>query len=234
MTRWVLSPLRGEIKGLLAAVGPGEPLALPGAAEVFRCQGGATLVGWTGVGASAVRRTLEALSAAEPRPEWAALVGVAGALTLELEPGQVFRCPAAYADGERIAGPQVRLPDALAGLPAAEVASVSTVADGARKRALAQELPGATLVDMETAWAFQVAVELGLPLGAVRVVCDRRDQAIPDLGDGLDAVGRVRPLKFARQLLRNPSSAKALPGLGRAFAQATGALTPLLRAALAG
>ena len=97
-----------------------------------------------------------------------------------------------------------------------------------------QALPGATLVDMETAWAFQVAVELGLPLGAVRVVCDRRDQAIPDLGDGLDAVGRVRPLKFARQLLRNPSSAKALPGLGRAFAQATGALTPLLRAALAG
>lgn len=231
MTRWVLSPLRGEIKDLLAGLGPGTPVEVPGSAEVFRC--GDALIGWTGVGANAVRRTLEALCAAEPLPEWALLVGVAGALVPELEPGQVFRVKGCYADSKPVAAPRVRLPDVLSGLPGADVACVSRVAGPERKRALASELPGATLVDMETAWAFLAAAELGLPLGAVRAVCDRRDQAIPDLGDALDPVGRVRPLKFAKRLLKQPGSARALPGLGRAFAQATGALTPLLRAALA-
>ncbi|MEZ6184959.1 MAG: hypothetical protein R3F62_08125 [Planctomycetota bacterium] len=232
MSRWVLSPLRGEIKGVLARLGPTSPVEVPGAAEVVETAAG-DLVGFTGVGARAVERVLRALAARGPAPEWAVLVGVAGALTLELEPGQVFRCGRAYADGEPVDAPAHRLPEVLAGLPQADVASVSIVADPARKRALAAELQGATLVDMETAWAFRVAAELGLPLGAIRAVCDRRDQAIPDLQDGLDPVGRVRPLRFAKQLLKRPRDVAALPGLGKAFAQATGALTPLLRAALA-
>ncbi|HEX7382631.1 MAG TPA: hypothetical protein VF265_10820 [Nevskiaceae bacterium] len=84
---------------------------------------------------------------------------------------------------------------------------------------------GAAVVDMESAAVARVALDVGVPFLAIRVIVDAVDVTIPSAAiAGVDTLGRVRPWPFALQLLRRPGQLMRLPRLGRDFAKATDGL----------
>ena len=132
--------------------------------------------------------------------------GIAGALAPELEPGDIV------IDGD---------PDTLAklarALPCAKVGIVfgqdSIAADPAAKRALAGR---GISVDMESHIAAELARVHGLSFGAVRVISDTADEALPPAAlvgmkpDGGMALGRV-----LASLARQPGQLPDLMRIGR-------------------
>jgi nucleoside phosphorylase len=232
----ILAPLEGEISDLLRRLGPGEPVAAPAPARIARYRRGeaTVLAGWTGMGAAATERALDALLAR--RPAAVLHMGVAGALRRELGPGEAVLITAAARGGERLECPPApALAARLLAAGAREGESVTVdaaVGDPARKCALALRHPTALVVEMETWWAARSASAAGVAFAGVRVVVDGLDQTLPDLSSALDEVGNPRPLRLAATLLRRPGTVRHLPALGRAFAQARARLTALGLAAI--
>lgn len=151
-------------------------------------------------------------------------LGVAGALDPDLRAGDavwVVRVERPGSEGiDCPPDPEVRARVSVAACEGVAVTADAVVSTAAGKRDLLGAHPGALVVEMETWWAARTAREDGLPLACLRVVCDRADQAVPDLGAALDPTGRPRPLALAKRLLRRPRDAAALPGLARAFGRA--------------
>lgn len=231
----VLSPLESEVADLLRALearGRGEPVAVAAPARVWRfARGGEVLVGWTGMGATATRRALDGLLAARP----AALLhlGVAGALRPDLEPGDaVVLTAVSFGPATRPCEPPGPWAERLEARRGPAVSVDAPVGTPAAKAALATAHPQALVVEMESWWAAEAAAAAGVPYLGLRVVVDRLDQVLPDLGGALDEAGNPRPLKLAATLLRRPGTVRHLPALGRAFAQARARLTSLALAAI--
>jgi nucleoside phosphorylase len=231
----IISPLKAELEPALARLGEidGPPLPLPAPALVrpYRTRTGRVLAGWTGIGAEATRRAIEA-ALARCTPGGLLHVGVAGALAPDLDTGDVVVCERLLVDAGDPA--PLELPGApwLRGLgrtgAAVTVERVVTTAEA--KRALF-ERSGAHVVEMESYWAVAAARARGLPVGCVRVVCDRHDETLPDLTEALDPVGRPRTLRLLRRLVAEPGVVAALPRVARAFGVAQAALTAVVLAA---
>ena len=206
-------------------------MAKPARVLRFSGPGGPVLAGWTGMGAAATRRALSTLLARAPR----ALLhlGVAGALRAELAPGDAVLVSAVWREGERrtcLTAPELA---SRLGVRQGECVSVDALAGSpAAKTALAARYPQALVVEMETWWAAEAALAAGVPYLGLRVVVDRLDQPLPDLGAALDEAGNPRPLALAATLLRRPGTMRHLPAIGRAFAQARERLTALALAAI--
>jgi len=71
-----------------------------------------------------------------------------------------------------------------------------------------------SIIDRETYWVSEIADREDIPFLGLRVVIDGVDQELPpeDCYDG--DTGKVKPGKFTSWLIRNPSRARGLPGLG--------------------
>jgi nucleoside phosphorylase len=246
----ILSAMADELEPGLGPLGPATgPVQAPSPAEVraYQVRGRRVVAGWTGMGAQATRRALEALVALRPR--CVLHIGCAGALDPGLDSGDVIvvertRSGATSLDVE----PSPRVATAAAGGASgagtvhATVTGALTrwrrgsavmvdklVGDVAGKRALRESSGGADVVEMESHAVSEVARRERLDLVCVRVVIDRADEELPDLTEGLDAVGRPRPLKMALVIARRPGAAARLPRLAKAFGAAQASMAQVVR-----
>lgn len=100
----------------------------------------------------------------------------------------------------------------------------TTILDVADKQAL-RATTGAAAVDMESHVAAAFAAAHGLKFGAIRVVCDPADRALPPLAlEALRLDGGLDLTAILRSLARRPAQLAALPGLARDAAKAFAAL----------
>jgi adenosylhomocysteine nucleosidase len=228
----IIAPLEGEVEKALALLGPpdGPPVPLPHPARAlpYRVNGERVIAGFTGMGAEATRRALEALAREAPRA--VVHLGCAGGLAPGVKTGDALRCDRLLREGHET----LELP-ATAGLSLPRGASLTVdrvVTSAEEKRALF-ERTGAQVVEMESWHAASTARALGLELTCVRAVVDAHDEVLPDLTRALDEVGRPRPLRFISTLARNPRAIAALPRLARTFGEAQAALARVVAQLLA-
>jgi nucleoside phosphorylase len=226
----ILSALQGELVKALPALGPavGEvETPKPSRVRRYAIGGREVLAGWTGIGRKATEATLTAIS---PAPRAILHVGCAGGLAGDLRAGDAVLCERAEADGRSLScAPPQALADLLAIERRGGCVTVSAVASSPdEKRVLALQHQDACVVEMETFWAASVARRLRVPIACVRVVCDGRDDELPDLSKALDAVGNPRPLGLLKHFAGNPSALAKLPGLASAFARAQATIATLV------
>jgi nucleoside phosphorylase len=144
-----------------------------------------------------------------------ALIGWAGGLRPDLAPGDIVLASHALDEqGEPV-------PCTVLDLPGAEIGALLTVSaplmTAQAKRAARSGVTFANeplAVEMEAyplaLWAWQHQV----PFCHARVILDAADEALPDLADTLDAMGRIRPGCLAQRLLRRPWLSVPLLRLG--------------------
>ncbi|AWN38526.1 phosphorylase [Methylobacterium radiodurans] len=159
-------------------------LAVTGLARERRIAAGA---GVEAIGAGGSPDRLRALLSGRAPPTCRAVIsfGIAGGLDPTLRPGDVVVCTHLNADGRHPADPDLahRLHARLSGLPGRVVAgglagsdvAVMAVADKAALHART----GALAVDMESHVAAAFAQRHAMPFGAIRVVCDPAERALP-------------------------------------------------------
>jgi len=110
--------------------------------------------------------------------------------------------------------------------------SKAVLASPSEKRALFAR-SGAIAVDMESAAVVAVAHQAGVPFVAIRAIADRADLTVPrSVMRSLDAFGRLRPLRFFRELFVHPNDLFSLIRLARHFRTAQSSLAAV--AGLAG
>lgn len=211
-----------------AAPAPFPVLAVTGLAKEARLAAGP---GVATIGAGGDPRRLRALLQARGRPECRAVlsIGVAGGLDPALEPGDVVVATGVVMeDGTRLAAdPHVvaALRTALAAAPcrivAADLAGVeAAVLSPLAKRDL-RAATAAAAVDMESHVAAGFAHGHGLPFGAIRVVCDPADRALPAfVARALKPNGNVDGLRVLAALATRSAKVGGLVRLARDSAAA--------------
>ena len=166
-------------------------------------------------------------------------VGIAGALSPDLQPGMLVVADVVI-DPEGLHMPvDAALVTAL-GLPANVrtvrgilAGSDTMVTSAAAKHELARR-SGAIAVDMESHGVARAARALGLPFAVLRAIADPADRAVPpSAAVCMDAEGNTRPLAVMLALLKRPGDLPGLIALGRDAASATATLRRLA-ASLAG
>jgi adenosylhomocysteine nucleosidase len=88
---------------------------------------------------------------------------------------------------------------------------------------------GAIAVDMESAAIAEVATARGIPFAVIRSIIDTADEDLPKWMS-LDADGRVRPIRTAARIARDPASILILPRTIRALSRATAAIADAIEA----
>lgn len=197
----------------------------------------------TGLGmdraAAAARRALQSFAPVE----LVIATGLAGALSEDLQPGDLVLADHLIVDDQRagLAPAPIAIPCAdLAHFKAAlethrikfAAGTILTAAqilkDGGAKRA-ARARTGALAVDMESAAVAAEAHRRGLRFACVRAVLDTVDEEI--VGAELAGPdGEVRPLMAASFVLRNPTAVVGLARMMRSLNRATAALAAALEA----
>ncbi|MEM9783203.1 MAG: hypothetical protein AAF899_12085 [Pseudomonadota bacterium] len=137
--------------------------------------------------------------------------GYAGGLDPGMAPGDLFTAESVVrADGERIAL------QALPGLPVATLFGSDTLITSPDHKAMLHCASSAQAVDMET---HRVAAEgraAGVPVAALRAICDGAGRAMPAFLDGVvRADGRPRIGAVLYGLLANPGQIGALMAVAR-------------------
>jgi|GEM_PF-1508085 len=143
--------------------------------------------------------------------ETVVVLGLCGALR-RLEAGDIA-IYARVADGAGTSVLDRALVDALAvALPGALVVNACTaervVTTVGARETLARQFD-ADVVDMEGAHLAAALGARGVRFAMVRVVSDDASRDLPPIGDAVDALGRVRPLKIALAFARAPRAAFA-------------------------
>lgn len=127
------------------------------------------------------------------------LTGFAGALDPALQPGDIV-----IDDPRGLVSASI---DAIRGKIHGSTELIATPADKSR---LFQQ-SGALAVDMESAAVARWTAERGMPLIHVRAISDTaRDAVDPRLLRLIDSVGRVKPIRLAGSLLRDPGMIRQL------------------------
>lgn len=197
--------------GVFAALQPEVeacPLSLRSSGErrlgrFLLLQGSDGFVCRTGVGRAAGEAAQQVIDALRPRLVLS--VGTAGGLDQELSTGDIVICRRLHAwmggrgdESETVEGDSDLLSVAqMAGVKAGLVlrtgSSVTAdhVAWGADEKRRLHEWMGHDIVEMESFWVGRVAVRLGVPFLAVRVVSDGHAEAIPQVPDLINADGTV-------------------------------------------
>jgi len=157
-------------------------------------------------------------------------IGIAGALSPQLEAGDCVIASTVIAKGTRYDtdnGWTARLRRALPDPRVAPVAGADRIAATAEDKAALFKNTGADAVDMESHIAAAVARENGLPFAALRVISDRADHALPPAAlaamkpNGGIALGRVlksiayRPTQIPALIRTSRESEKAFVALLR-------------------
>jgi adenosylhomocysteine nucleosidase len=150
--------------------------------------------------------------------------GLAGGLDPALVPGDIVAAEAVLSGG------QVWVCDAalLKRLSAKRVPLLlagDAIVATAREKARLHAQTGAAAVDLESGAVAELATAAGVPFAVLRAICDGAKRNLPRAAmEGLDATGRVAPLKLIVALLREPAGIVGLIALGRDAARARAAL----------
>jgi adenosylhomocysteine nucleosidase len=150
--------------------------------------------------------------------------GLAGGLDPALVPGDLVTAEAVLVDGRlwpcdaalvRRLGAR-RVPLLLAG---------DGIVATAHEKARLYAETGASVVDLESGAVAELATAAGVPFAILRAICDGAQRDLPSAAvEGLDAEGRIAPLKMIAALLRDPMQTFGLIALGRDAARARSAL----------
>jgi hypothetical protein len=144
-----------------------------------------------------------------------ALIGWAGGLRPDLAPGDIVLADHAL-DEQRGS-----VPCTVLDLPEAKIGTLLTVSAplitaqakrAARTGAIFANKPLA--VEMEAYPLALWARQLQVPFVHVRVILDAANETLPDLGETLDPMGRIRPGRLALRLLQRPWLSAPLLRLG--------------------
>ena len=157
-------------------------------------------------------------------------LGIAGALAEGLSPGEWVVAEAVIVAGERVATDPRWREQLLARLPGARtgafLGSDVMLTEAAEKRRAHAET-GALAVDMESHVAARVALKLGLPFAAARVISDAADRSLPAaVKQGMRPDGGMALGPVLAALARDP---RQLPGLIRTGLDARRAFQALAR-----
>jgi nucleoside phosphorylase len=166
--------------------------------------------------------------------DWLVLVGYAGGLRRDLQPGDLILADRALAAGQphipctsllvpgTVTGPVLTVPELLA-TPKSKQAALTS---------------GALAVEMEAYPLAAWALIRKLPFLHARVILDGLDEHVPNLGNSLDPSGRPRMAQLLFQLLKRPPLAPQLlsfawrvnslkPHLGACARAVVGSITSL-------
>jgi nucleoside phosphorylase len=154
--------------------------------------------------------------------DWLVLVGYAGSLTRDLQPGDLILADTALTSG------QTQMPCTTFSIPETVTGPVLTVpkllaTPESKYVALAC---GALAVEMEAYPLAAWARTHNLPFVHARIILDGVDERVPDLGSSLDPFGRPRIAQLLLQLLKRPPLAPQL----LSFAWRVNSLRPRLGA----
>ena len=197
----------------------------------------------TGIGLARARSVARRAFGLYPDAEIAIGTGVAGALTGELQPGdliladRVIAHPSAAVEPEHLTAidpnhlEEIRRALRNSGFTYASGAILTAhrvLQNGAEKRH-AREATGAIAVDMETASIAEAAAAFGRPFVSVRAIIDSVDDEVA--GAALaDENGQVRALAAAGHLIRNPGEFLKLPRMMINLGRATRSIADALEA----
>lgn len=201
------------------------------AVERGELEGYPVTVATTGMGGPAVRQALRTLTGVL-RPRHVLMLGLSGGLDPALERLRICRADTVADDSGalRPVGEGFPWPAAARGWSTVSVFSAERVLGPAEKRAAAAR--GFQLVDMESAAFFDECRALQLTAGAVRVVFDTPEEALPAIDT--DQLGRPRLASVAGFLARRPWKIAALLELKRRLDAALERLRSALRVAVQG
>jgi hypothetical protein len=145
-------------------------------------------------------------------PACLVLIGWAGGLAPHLAIGDIVCANLVLREGQP---PLPCTPLPLQGVHTGPILTVPQALLTLAEKRQAYQASGALAVEMEAypiaAWAQQ----RDIPFVHLRVISDRRDESLPDLGAGLDASGRVHLLPLLQKLMRQPALIATLWHLNR-------------------
>jgi hopanoid-associated phosphorylase len=154
-------------------------VAVCGMEREARIAGGADVVTVVGGSSGRLRERLESVLAGA---RGVISIGIAGALSPELRPGDFVVAAAILAGGKRLAADSewssrlvARLPGAMLALIAGTNELIATAAEKARMF----NTTGAHIADMESHIAAEVAQSRGLPFASLRIVADAATSDLP-------------------------------------------------------
>lgn len=192
-----------------------------------------------GIGQDAARQA--ALGLIDAGATALAVFGVAGALAPGMHSGTLF-CPSVVIDEQGRDVPTTpawraslsrrllaaKLPLVTEGSLLSLPSPLLCAADKTSMRVHHQ----AMAVDMESAGVAAIAAERRLPFVVLRAIIDEHDENVPGgLQAGIDAWGRLLPMRMLAMLLRRPRLLGELPGLAARMGKAVQALHAAARAA---
>ncbi len=197
------------------------------------------MVWLSGMGQDAARQA--ALGLIDAGATALAVFGVAGALAPGMHSGTLF-CPSVVIDERgqdmpttlawRSSLSQRLLAANLPLVTEGSLLSLSSPLLSAADKTSMRVHHQAMAVDMESAAVAAIASERRLPFVVLRAIIDEHDEDVPgELQAGIDAWGRLLPIRMLALLLRHPSLWGELPGLATRMGHAIRALRAAARAA---
>jgi adenosylhomocysteine nucleosidase len=186
----------GRRSGLPIAIGGGTPQGARVAAERLLREGARSLISF----------------------------GLAGGLDPALTPGDLITADTVLSGG-RLLPCDAALTWSLGARRVPRVLAGDAIVATARDKARLFAESGAAAVDLESGAVAELATEAGVAFAVLRAICDGADRNLPRAAvEGLDAAGRIAPLKLIAALLRDPGQISGLIALGRDAARARSAL----------
>jgi nucleoside phosphorylase len=174
---------RGEVEIVLSGMGPARAVAVAERLGEGSLPGGLALLGW------------------------------AGGILPELEAGDVVLAEAAVdSEGRRIDLSGLGWVRDLPGAHRGALLTTEEVLLSAREKRAARS-SGALAVEMEAYPLAAWATAHGVPFVHARVVLDPAGEKVPDLGEALDACGRIRAGRLVRRLAARPSLVRDLAAM---------------------
>jgi hopanoid-associated phosphorylase len=170
------------------------------------------------------------LSVLNPRVRGIISIGIAGALSPQLEAGDCVIASTVVAKNARYDtdnGWTMQLRRALPDPRVAPIAGADGIAATVEDKAALYRETGADAVDMESHIAAAVAKENGLPFAALRVISDRADHTLPPAA--LAAMNPNGGIAFGRVLKSIAFRPAQIPALMRTSRESEKAFAALLR-----
>jgi adenosylhomocysteine nucleosidase len=165
--------------------------------------GGGTPAGAAGQAEAAIRAGAKALVS----------FGLAGGLDPALEAGTILR-PATVLWRKASFPTDADLTAALGGVTYGKLLAAEATIVSAREKQAAYAATGAAAVDLESGAVAEIAHRHGVPFAVLRAICDTASENLPPAAlEALDPAGKIKFLRLAQSLLRQPGQIQALLAL---------------------